>query len=83
MTEPTRSTGDGARLGIMSAMSEEIESLLPELMGQTSEVHGHRTYYKGKLFGTQDAVIVFSRWGKVASAATAGAHQMAQMPALE
>jgi len=68
MSGPARPT---ARIGIMSAMSEEIESLLPELMDQTSEVHGHRTYYKGKLFGTQDAVIVFSRWGKVASAATA------------
>ena len=56
-------------LGIMSAMAEEVESLLHELSNQTSEVHGKRTYYKGQLFG-RDVVIVFSRWGKVAAAAT-------------
>jgi adenosylhomocysteine nucleosidase len=58
------------RLGIMSAMAEEVESLLYELSNQTSEVHGKRTYYKGQLFGKLDVVIVFSRWGKVAAAAT-------------
>lgn len=58
------------RLGIMSAMAEEVESLLSELSNQTSEVHGKRTYYKGKLFNKVNVVIVFSRWGKVAAAAT-------------
>mmetsp|Transcript_7282 Transcript_7282/g.12320 ORF Transcript_7282/g.12320 Transcript_7282/m.12320 type:complete len:264 (+) Transcript_7282:31-822(+) len=58
------------RLGIMSAMVEEVESLLSELSNHTSEVHGKRTYHKGRLFNTVDVVIVFSRWGKVAAAAT-------------
>ncbi len=51
-------------------MAEEVESLLSELSNQTSEVHGKRTYYKGRLFNTVDVVIVFSRWGKVAASAT-------------
>ena len=51
-------------------MAEEVESLLSELSNQTSEVHGKRTYYKGRLFNKIDVVIVFSRWGKVAAAAT-------------
>ncbi len=64
------STQQEQRLGIMSAMAEEVDSLLSELSNQTSEVHGKRTYYKGRLFNSVDVVIVFSRWGKVAAAAT-------------
>ena len=66
----TSSIQQEQRLGIMSAMAEEVDSLLSELSNHTSEVHGKRTYYKGRLFNKVDVVIVFSRWGKVAAAAT-------------
>ncbi len=58
------------RIAIMSAMLEEIEMLLPEL-GPGAERHsrGQRDYYLGSLAG-QEVVLVFSRWGKVAAAAT-------------
>ncbi|PIQ44061.1 MAG: 5'-methylthioadenosine/S-adenosylhomocysteine nucleosidase [Gammaproteobacteria bacterium CG11_big_fil_rev_8_21_14_0_20_46_22] len=56
--------------GIMGAMPEEIE-LIRELMTETESVErGSRTYYKGKINGA-DAVLVFSRWGKVAASTTA------------
>jgi len=50
-------------------MTEEIESILPELKNRTEEVHGKRTYFSGSLWGC-DVVVTFSRWGKVAAAAT-------------
>ncbi|WP_111707460.1 5'-methylthioadenosine/adenosylhomocysteine nucleosidase [Lutibacter citreus] len=56
-------------IGIISAMPEEINALLNELKEVTTTEKGKRTYYKGKLFNT-DVVLVFSRWGKVASSAT-------------
>lgn len=57
-------------IAIMGAMPQEIEGLVPHI--QHLQVHnaGMRTYYQGVLFG-QDAVVVFSRWGKVAAATTA------------
>ena len=57
-------------IGVMSAMREEIESLLPELEGARAEESGMRTYHSGRLWGAP-AVLVFSRWGKVAAATTA------------
>ncbi|MBC6406284.1 MAG: 5'-methylthioadenosine/adenosylhomocysteine nucleosidase [Rhodospirillales bacterium] len=59
------------RIAIMSAMSEEIDMLLQEL-GPDAEMHsrGMRDYYVGELAG-HEVVLVFSRWGKVAAAATA------------
>ena len=55
--------------GIISAMQEEIQALLQELQQVTTTEKGMRTYYTGTLFGKK-VVLVFSRWGKVASAAT-------------
>lgn len=56
-------------IGIISAMQEEVQSLLESLENQKRVTKGMRTYYVGTLFN-QDCVIVFSRWGKVAAAAT-------------
>lgn len=55
--------------GIISAMQEEIQALLHELQQVTTTEKGMRTYYTGTLFDKK-VVLVFSRWGKVASAAT-------------
>ncbi|UMB54998.1 5'-methylthioadenosine/adenosylhomocysteine nucleosidase [Lutibacter sp. A64] len=56
-------------IGIISAMQEEIQALLNELKNVQSSEKGMRTYYSGTLFDKK-VVLVFSRWGKVASAAT-------------
>ena len=56
-------------IGIISAMQEEIQALLNELQNTSTTVKGMRTYYTGTLFNKK-VVLVFSRWGKVASAAT-------------
>ncbi|MGV8945684.1 MAG: 5'-methylthioadenosine/adenosylhomocysteine nucleosidase [Lutibacter sp.] len=56
-------------VGIISAMQEEIQALLHELKDVSKTVKGMRTYYTGTLFN-KNVVIVFSRWGKVAAAAT-------------
>ena len=52
-------------------MPEEVAHLVEE-MGPSRRTHerGGRAYHVGRLFGA-DAVVVFSRWGKVAAAATA------------
>lgn len=57
-------------LGIMGAMPEEIDALLPHLAGGSATVHAGRRFVRGRLWG-QDAAVVFSRWGKVAAASTA------------
>ena len=57
-------------IGIISAMREEIQTLLENLENKITTTKGMRNYYSGKLFNT-DVVLVFSRWGKVASATTA------------
>ncbi|MFA5299591.1 MAG: 5'-methylthioadenosine/adenosylhomocysteine nucleosidase [Lutibacter sp.] len=56
-------------IGIISAMQEEVQALLHELKDVSKTVKGMRTYYTGTLFNKK-VVIVFSRWGKVAAAAT-------------
>jgi adenosylhomocysteine nucleosidase len=56
-------------IGIVSAMQEEIQALLNELKDITTTVKGMRKYYTGTLFNKK-VVLVFSRWGKVASSAT-------------
>ncbi len=56
-------------IGIISAMQEEIQALLNELEQVTTTKKGMREYYSGTLFNKK-VVLVFSRWGKVASAAT-------------
>lgn len=57
-------------LGIMGAMPEEMEKVIDAITEKEIIERGSRLYYRGKLFG-QDVVAVFSRWGKVAAAATA------------
>jgi len=54
----------------MSAMREEIETLIHEIEVSEKVIKGMRSYYKGILWG-KEVVLVFSRWGKVASATTA------------
>jgi len=56
-------------IGIISAMQEEIQALLYKLENVTISEKGMRKYYKGTLFN-KEVVLVFSRWGKVASAIT-------------
>ncbi len=56
-------------IGIISAMQEEIQALHDELQDEIIYTKGMRTYHKGTLFG-KPVVLVFSRWGKVASATT-------------
>jgi adenosylhomocysteine nucleosidase len=50
-------------------MPEEMNSLLENLQIKQTLIKGKRTYYQGLLFETE-VVLVFSRWGKVAAAAT-------------
>jgi len=56
-------------IGIMGAMPEEIDILLELLESSTKVKIGNRTYHTG-LINKHKVVIVFSRWGKVAAAAT-------------
>lgn len=56
-------------IGIICAMQEEVQSVLSALKNKKEVIKGQRSYFTGILFNT-DVVIVFSRWGKVASAAT-------------
>jgi adenosylhomocysteine nucleosidase len=62
-------TKQSVDIAIISAMKEEIQALLDTMQGVTRTTKGKRTYFHGKLFG-RPVVVVFSRWGKVASAAT-------------
>ncbi len=57
-------------LGILSAMSQEIESVLKAMTQVKTTTLGKRTFYKGLLFN-KPVVLVFSNWGKVAAATTA------------
>ena len=57
-------------LGIMGAMREEIDALLPHIEGAQAQKRAGREFIRGRLWGTPVAV-AFSRWGKVASASTA------------
>jgi adenosylhomocysteine nucleosidase len=56
-------------VGIMGAMSEEIHGVINLLTEKQEFSFGMRTYYTGKINGIK-AVVVFSRWGKVAAATT-------------
>lgn len=57
-------------IGIMSAMPEEVDSLLSEIKDQKEETFGQRRYIRGVLWG-KNVVLSFSRWGKVAASTTA------------
>ena len=58
------------KIGIMAALQNEMESLFPELKCTKKETVGLRTFCEGELFGVP-VVLVLSRVGKVAAAATA------------
>ena len=57
------------RIGILGAMPEEINGIVSLLKDKTEVVKGMRTYYLGTI-NNIEVVVVFSRWGKVASATT-------------
>src|SRR6187431_3596464 len=57
------------RIGILGAMPEEINGIVALLDDKTEVVKGMRTYYLGTI-NEVEVVVVFSRWGKVASATT-------------
>ncbi len=56
-------------LAIVSAMPEEISGVLEALQDVKVREFGGRQFHSGFLHG-EEAVAVFSRWGKVAAAAT-------------
>lgn len=56
-------------IGIISAMKEEMHALLQELQLEKKLLRGMRSYYLGTLY-KKEVVLVFSRWGKVASSTT-------------
>jgi adenosylhomocysteine nucleosidase len=56
-------------LAIVSATHEEIAAIVDSLTGVRTQEVGRRRYHVGKLDDTE-VVAVFSRWGKVAAAAT-------------
>ena len=57
-------------VGIIGAMKEEVDLIRSDLMHNVEEtVIGGRTYYTGYINNTS-VVLVFSRWGKVASASS-------------
>ena len=56
-------------IGIVGAMPEEIDSIRRLLSEESKVTIGMRTYSIGKLNGIP-AVVVFSRWGKVAASIT-------------
>jgi adenosylhomocysteine nucleosidase len=57
------------RIGIVGAMPEEIDGIVSLLIDKHEVKKGMRTYYLGTINGVE-VVVVFSRWGKVASATT-------------
>lgn len=57
------------KLGIISAMPEEVQSILDVLENVKMNIKGMRSYYEG-VFCNKEIVVVFSRWGKVAAAVT-------------
>jgi len=56
-------------IGIMSAMHEELNLIVAMLSDVSEEKVGHKLVTLGKLNNTE-VVVVFSGWGKVASAST-------------
>ncbi|MCO6494137.1 MAG: 5'-methylthioadenosine/adenosylhomocysteine nucleosidase [Bacteroidetes bacterium] len=56
-------------IGIMGAMPEEISGIVHLLSNKDEKEIGGRKYYSG-LINNVKTIVVFSRWGKVAAAAT-------------
>ena len=60
------------KIGIMGAMKEEVADVIELLSNPTETITGQRSYISGEINGIS-TVVVFSRWGKVAAAATVSA----------
>ena len=59
------------KIGIMGAMTEEVDLILKKLMTDVSTLkYGSRTYHCGKI-DKHEVILVFSRYGKVAAATAA------------
>lgn len=58
------------KIGILGAMTEEIQIIRDKMEDIKIQTIAGRDYYTGKLYGF-DTVLVFSRWGKVAASSTA------------
>lgn len=56
-------------IGILGAIPQEVNGIINQLIDSKVHTIGNRTYYEGKL-GQQRVVVVYSRIGKVAAAAT-------------
>lgn len=56
-------------LALISAMPQEVEALAPLITSALRESLAGREVVRGELFG-REVVLVFSRWGKTAAAAT-------------
>jgi adenosylhomocysteine nucleosidase len=57
-------------IGIMAAMDEELHRIVAMLVDGEEQMVGRKLTYLGKL-NNKNVVVVFSGWGKVASASTA------------
>ena len=57
------------KVGIVGAMQQEIALLKADIKNARTQTRGMRDYVEGRLYG-KDAVLVFSRWAKVAAAST-------------
>jgi adenosylhomocysteine nucleosidase len=58
------------KIGIIGAMPQEIEEIARDFAREHMELVAGREYHIGEFAGVE-AVLVFSRWGKVAAAMTA------------
>ncbi len=58
------------KIGIMGAMPEEIDLLLPQMEHRANQVVGQRTFTSG-ILANKEVVVVYSRMGKVAASSTA------------
>jgi adenosylhomocysteine nucleosidase len=58
------------KIGIIGAMPSETNLIFADMQNPKTEKIGMREYHTGKLYG-KDAVVVYSRIGKVAAASTA------------
>ncbi len=58
-----------AVMGILGAIKQEVDGIIAQLVNVNTHIIGQRTYYQGTLHG-KDVVVVYSRIGKVAAAAT-------------
>lgn len=56
-------------IGILGAIPQEINGIIDSLENKTQKVIANRTYYQGTI-ANQKVVVVYSRIGKVAAAAT-------------